>query len=426
MKQLKPGAIIALAIPLVFIGLVVLQLLSGGREEIAFLPTPVVAHTPSIRTIEEQITFSGNLRPETTAMVIPKVSGRIIELLVSEGDVVTQDQVIARLDDQVLQLQAQQARSAYEAAESQYQKAVQGARPEEVANAQASLNQARQDLETAQNNFERTENLYRAGTISQARFEEAQNGFQNAQTQVNNAERSLNLLIEGARSEDVQTARAQAEGALRQFELAELQLSYAQITSPVTGRIARVLADEGNLASPQSPLFSVISEGTIFANIPVPEGLYGRFLLTSDTIGVRVRPIAYPGEIPFLASISRIGSTIDPGTRTFEVEVGVENRQDLLRPGMYVNVDFTLATLEEALVLPARAVLQREGRRIVFAFEPAEGNRGTARIVPIVPGGETRDFVQILEGIEPSTQIIVNGNSFLEDGQPVRSVEVAQ
>lgn len=439
MKVKSKGLYLVILIPILFVALVALQLLLGGRTEIEFLPTPVLISQLERTTIEEQITFSGNLQPETTAQVIPKVSGRIIELLVREGDVVTQDQPLALLDGDVLRIQTQQARAAWEAADAQYQRVLQGARPEEIESAQASLDQARADLENARVNFERTENLFRAGTISQSRFEDARNAFNNAQTQVDNAQRSVNLLREGARSEDLQAARSQAESALRQYELAQLQLSYTTITSPVPGRVARVLSDEGNLASPQAPLFSIISEGTIFARIPVPEGLYGRFFLNSDQIQASIRAIAFPGEPLFSGKISRVGSTIDPLTRTFEVEVGVENRQELLRPGMYVNVTFTLNTLENALALPARSVLLRDGQQVAFVFTQPNPNQptsnesgsnlselgpsglGVVEMRPVVIGSQNRNVLEILEGLGPTDWVVVSGNSFLEHGQQVRA-----
>ena len=421
------GTIVAVSIPLVFVGLVAFQLLSSRNDTIEFEPTPVQIDNPRRIDLRENVTFSGNLRPETTANVVPKVSGRILSILVDEGQVVEENQLLAVLDDAVLQLQAQQARAAWEAAESQYAKSIQGARPEEIDNAQASLDQARQELETARVNFERTQNLYEAGTISQSRYEETRSAYTGAQTQVENAERSLNLLREGARAEDIQTARSQAEASLRQYELAQLQVSYAEVRSPVRGRVAAVHSDEGNLAGPGTALFSIISDGTIFARIPVPEGLYGRFYLAPENIEVRVRAIAYPDETAFHGTISRIGSTVDPATRTFEVEVGVENRADLLRPGMYVNVVFTLNTLEDSLVVPSRAVLRRDGQSVVYLFEPAaSGNSGTARLARVLPGTEAGAWTQIRDGLTEAELVIVDGNSFLEDGQEVRRVAVEE
>jgi len=434
-KKKFKGLVFIVLVLLIFLSLVVVQLLFGGRDEIKFLPTPVVVSQLELRTLEDKITFSGNLQPETTAQIIPKVSGRILKLLVQEGDIVTQDQPLARLDDEVLRIQAQQARAAWVAADSQSQRVVQGARPEEIQSAQANLNQARTDLETAQSNFERTENLFHAGTISLARFEETRNAFTNAQTQVENAVRSVSLLREGARVEEIQAARSQAESALRQYELAQLQLSYATVTSPVSGRVTRVLIDEGNLASPQAPLFSIISEGTIFARIPVPEGLYSRFFLNSDVIRTSIRAIAFPGESLFTGTISRIGSTIDPLTRTFDVEVGVDNRQELLRPGMFVNVTFTLNTLENARSVPIRAVLLRDNQQVVFILRPESVDPASSLIVssttptlakvemrPVSLGTQTRTYVEVLEGLGPDDWVVVYGNSFLEDGQSVRAV----
>lgn len=421
MAKRRRGLIVAILIPLLFVGLVLFQFLRAQETSQDFEPTAVRVDSAARLSLEEVRSFTGHLQPESSAMVIPKVNGRIIQILVKEGQLVQADEVLALLDDEVLQLQAQQARAAWEAAQSQYEKARQGARPEEIESVRASLDQARQDLETARTNYERTRNLYEAGAISQSRFEEVRSAFSGAQTQVENAERSLTLLVEGARSEDIQTARAQSEAAQRQFQLAELQLSYTKIQSPVAGRVTRVLADEGNMAGPSQALFIIISEDTIFAKVAAPESYYGRFLLADDEIEVRVRALAYPDEAVFSGRISRIGSVIDPLSRSFEIEVGLDNRGSLLRPGMYVSLDFVLSREQDALVLPEKAVLNRNGRQIAFAFVPGpDGRTGNAQLVELETGARTSDFVQVLGGLDEGELVIVDGNAFLEDGQEVR------
>lgn len=449
MSKPKWSRILAIAVPVLALGLIAYNLLSSRPAETELIPAPVRVAAVETGSIRETLRYAGTLRPETTSTVVPKVSGRIVRILASEGDLVQVNQVLAEIDSEVLQLQAAQARAAWQAAQSQYEKARQGARPEEVASARASVEQAQKDLEAARLNLERTENLYAGGAISQSRYEEVRNAFANAQTQVENSRRSLALLEEGARPEDVRTAQSQAEAALRQMQLAELQLSYAQVRSPVAGRVAAVHTDPGNLAGPQTPILSIVNEGTILARVPVPEQHYGKFTLAREQIRVEISPSAYPGEPPFPGTVTRVASTIDPASRTFEVDVAVSNRQDLLRPGMYVNLEFILAQIDDAVLVPNSAIIRREGRELVFAYLGAEGignssaaasgssdaamvggaasaaglpTRGFAELRHVETGIRGSQFIQVVGGLSAGEPVIVEGGTFLEDGQLTRNL----
>lgn len=420
-RSLRIGAISL--IPLAFIGLVIFQLVQNRDTEIQFRPTPVLTGFPEVMDLQESLQYSGNLKPERTTNIIPKISGRILDIPVNEGAVVQRGQLLVQQEDDVVRLQAAQARSAWLAAQAQYEKAQQGARPEEIASARASVQQARSNLQNARTNLERTANLFEAGAISRSAYEDAQTRFSSAQTEVENAQRSLQLLEEGVRSEDLASALANAEAAERQYELAELQRSYAQIHSPVTGRVVSIHVEEGNLVGPQSPVMTIISDDVIFATLNLPERLYGRVALSDSAISVAVKPIAYPQEPPFQGTISRIGTILNPATRTFEVEIAVDNQSELLRPGMYVNARLTLDTIPDALVVPDSAVLQRETRYLVFSVEEQDDGSWNAQMHPVVPGISSNGYTQILEGITPEDRIIIEGNSFLEDGQEVSLIQ---
>jgi RND family efflux transporter MFP subunit len=408
-----------LVVPLVFVGIPLARfMLSPKTPQAAERATPVVVGTPVRGTLDVLLRYSGNLKPQSTTTVVPKVAGRVDAIHVLEGQAVREGQVVAEMEDDVVRLQADQARAAWDAAQAQLEKAQRGARPEEVENARATLVQAEKDLEAAQANFERTRSLYQAGTVTRSRFEEAENAIKAGQTQLDNARRTVRILEQGARAEDLAMARANANAARSQYELALLQVEYTKVKAPITGTVARLLVERGNMVGPGTPLLAIVNGTLTYANVAVPEKHYERVSRPDAAITARIFPIAYPDRAPFPGTVTNVGSTIDPASRTFTVEIAIHNADGLLRPGMYVNAEMVLERRQDVLLVPSSAVLFRNERYVVFVLREADGPAAVAmRDVQI--GAVQDERTEIVTGLAQGERIVTAGNTFLEDGQTV-------
>lgn len=200
------------------------------------------------------IRISGNLEM-TEVKISFKISGKLIERLVDEGDTVERGAVVARLDQEQLLHQRDQARAAVTAAESQlaqlktaidYQRATlqgqialraaevqaaqaqlaeleAGSRPQEIERARARLQEAATELERARSDFERAETLLRGDDISRAQYDQFRARFETARAQHRQAAEALALLEEGPRRETIEAARARLEQAKAALGLAEAQ-----------------------------------------------------------------------------------------------------------------------------------------------------------------------------------------------------------
>jgi HlyD family secretion protein len=417
-KKFLVFRIIFIVVPLILIFIVAIRFIfpeTSSSE--AIIATPVRIQQVQSADIELKLNYTGNLSPESSAALVPKISAKVETILVEENDLVSKDQVLVLLEADVVQLQAQQAEAAWRAAEAQFDKARTGLRPAELESLRASVTQAQDDLDTALSNFQRTENLYEAGTISKSEYEEAENKINSARTEVENAQRSLEIAEEASRREDQDMARAQADGSLRQYELALLQLEYAQIKSPVDGRIAQVLVDEGNLVGIGTPILTIVSDQLIFARIPIPEQYYGRFQEAKEVITAIVYPIAYPNREGFTGSIGKIAEIIDPLSRTFEVEVQIENSEALLKPGMFVRVEFKMDVISSSITVPNSAIVLRDGAQQVFVINGS--NQEIVEQREVILGVNNESTTEILSGLMEGEIIVSEGNSFLENGQLV-------
>ncbi len=387
-----------------------------GRRSAAAAPVDVpVAVQPAARgSIARTLRYAGTLEPRAMVTVLAKVPGRVERILVSEGDAVRAGRLLVLMEDDVARLQADSASAALAAAQAQLEKARRGVRPEELTSAQATLASAEKDLADAETAGGRAERLYADGAITKAAREEAQSKLRAAQTAVENARRGVQMMEQGAGSEEQRMAEAQLAAAQAQYDLAKLNLDNTRISAPISGEVAKVLIDEGNLAGTATPLAVIVNETAMVVKAAVPERHYAEFLAGAPAMRTEAVFAALPGRGALPGRLITVSPTIDPSTRTFTAEVEVTDPRSELRSGMYATVTFAVERAEDALLVPAAALGTRGGARGVFVVE---GNLARFRVLRT--GIEDGTAVQVLEGLAPGDRVVVDGNAFLEDGQRV-------
>jgi RND family efflux transporter MFP subunit len=201
-------------------------------------------------------------------------------------------------------------------------------------------------------------------------------------------------------------ARAQFEAARSQRDLAELQLGYTTVTSPIGGVIlARHLAT-GDVAAPDRPIVTVGDLSRVSVRAAVPEERYREFALRKDSIQVRIESAG----IGYTGSIRTVAPFVSPETRTFEVRCDVNGDRSALRPGMSVTVTFVLETVRDVPTIPSEAVGYGETLWYI------DGEYARSIDLPILISDE--EYLQIPEELV-AFRFIVQGHHFLTDGQRV-------
>ena len=197
-------------------------------------------------------------------------------------------------------------------------------------------------------------------------------------------------------------------------------MDFTGIRAPLSGVVAKILVDRGNVVDRGVPILVLVQDDPILVAIHVPEKHYGETFKKMDSLEVRVSPDAYPESDPFPGRISAIFPTINPQSRTFELEVKLENPSRLLRPGMYVNAELVMEKYSDALLIPESALLNSEGEYFVFVVRDNGGPLAVKRAV--APGIINPGTIQIKDGLSEGDLVIAEGNSFLEPGQKVRII----
>ena len=421
-KKIKRIIAIFVTIPVLIIGFQVTRKLLQNREkEVPESLMPVVVGYPEVGSLENSIMYPGTLEPEKIVTVLPKTSGKLTEILVREGDRVEEGELIAVIEKEVTGYQKDQAEAAYQAALAQLRKAERGVRPEELENAKALLAQAEKDVAMAEMNLERSRRLLETGTISRSKFEDIEGKYNSAKTELENARRNVSLMEEGASKEDLEIARANAEAMKAQYELARLQYENTDIAAPITGMVAQLLVDEGSMVSPQVAILVLVQDDPIFVEIPVPEKYYGVLLEKENPIEARVKPTAYANADFFPGQVTNMAKLIDPKSRTFNLEVAVENRDNMLRPGMYVNVEIIFKKAEHAVLVPENSLVYRDDANVVFVVE--QNSPLTAKMRKVDIGIRKGGYAEIRGGLSADEKVIIQGNAFLEEGQKVEIID---
>ena len=213
--------------------------------------------------------------------------------------------------------------------------------------------------------------------------------------------------------EEYENAKYELRQAEITWEKAKLSLKHSEIRAPIAGVISERLVKLGDRVSPSTQLFSIVNMGELIAKVFVPAKELQHLragqqaLITSDFV---------PGE-EFGGWIKRISPVVDPGSGTFKVTVGVQGKEDLLRPGMFVSVHIVTGTHDAVVLIPVEAVVYDGGVQYAFTVQDS-----VAVKVALDVGYVDRQRMEVCSGIEPGTKVIVVGQEGLKDKAKVRII----
>lgn len=285
-----------------------------------------------------------------------KILGRVDQLAVEEGQEVRRGQLLVQLEDADL-------RAA-------------------VAQAEASVAMADAQLENVRAQQARMQELHGRGSVTDKNLEDAVAGLRVAEAQVQQAKAN------------VTAARA--------------TLAYARVTSPFDGVVVGKFVEEGDMARPGTPLVVVEDVSTVDVVAQVPEArIAGRS--RGETVRVEVLGQTYD------APIERLVPAADAASRTFRIEVKLDNESGALKSGMFARVGLEGGTTE-TLVLPALALVERGQLRGAWIV----GEDGTASVRWLRLGAETQQGIEILSGLEGGERVILEPPAGLVDGTRVQ------
>jgi HlyD family secretion protein len=280
-------------------------------------------------------------------------SERIAEVLVQEGAKVTRGQVLARLDTSRLKPQTEIAEAVADAQQAVVDKLHRGSRPQEVAQAEATVASAKADQLNAQQQWTRLTVLTALTTgraISEQDLQSAKAAMDSAQAHLAVAEKGLDLSKTGPRREDVAQGEAQLRANLSQLELLHRQLADAELVAPSNAVVRSRLLEPGEMAAPQRPVLNLAIIDPKRVRAYVAETDLGKI---HTGMSASISTDSFPGQalsgwVGFIASVAEftpksVQTAELRSSLVYEVRVFVQDPSDEMRLGMPATVVLELA-----------------------------------------------------------------------------------
>jgi RND family efflux transporter MFP subunit len=323
-----------------------------------FLPNDLYVVEPG--ALERSLPLTGSLAPLTEATVKAKVAGELVAVAVREGETVKQGQMLARIDLTEV-----------------------GAK---VAAREADVAAAKAQLVWAEKNRNQQKALLEKSFISQNAFDNIQSNYDVAVAKLHAAEAEL-----------VVARKSQGDAVL---------------VAPFSGIVSLRHAQPGERVALDAKVVSIVDLSQLQLEASVPPAAIGQVKI-GQTMNFRVEGF---GEREFAGRIERINPAATAGSRSISVYAVIDNREGLLRGGMFAQGALTLSRVDNALAVPASAVREDIGQTFVYAIHDGIVKRRNVKVGAPDPAGR----VQVLEGLAAGDRIVRVNLGSLREGIAAR------
>ncbi len=209
---------------------------------------------------------------------------------------------------------------------------------------------------------------------------------------------------------ELQGVTARREADLAAVAAAEARLGYTVISAPFAGNLGLRRVSAGSLVGPETVITTLDDTRSIKLDFDVPEV---HIALLRPGLSVTARSAAYPDAV-FSGEVTSVDTRVDPVSRTIMVRSQVDNASGQLRAGMFLTVSLLQQDIQ-ALVIPEQAIVPERSQQFVWRVTKS----GLAELREVSTGRRRPGEVEILAGLAPGDQVIVEGTQKARDGQPV-------
>jgi multidrug efflux system membrane fusion protein len=346
---------------------------ADGKGDAASRPMPVVAAPARKGNIDVSIDALGTVTPRNNVIVHTRVDGQLLSVAFREGQAVKAGDLLGQIDPRPFEVMLTQA------------------------NGQMARDQAQ--LKNAQVDLERYQTLLAQDSISR----------QQVDTQA-----ALVRQFQGAVESD--------KGAI---DNAKLQITYARITAPISGRVGLRQVDPGNIvhASDSNGLVTITQVQPVTVIYPVPEDNVPRIVKRMQgTEAVAVDAFDRSGKTRLATGrLLTLDNQIDTTTGTVKVKAEFPNTDNALFPNQFVNVRMVVETHQDATLVPTAAIQRGAPGTFVFMVKQDK----TVAVTPVQVGAVSGETTEVTRGLAPGTLVVVDGTDKLRDGSSVELVDAA-
>jgi HlyD family secretion protein len=381
-------------------------------------PVPVQIVPVSKATLQQTVMASAVLFPIAQSALVPKISAPVKKFYVNRGSHVRAGQLLAELENRDLAAAAQENKGTFDQAQATYATATAADIPQELQKAQLDAQAAMQAFNAAQKIYDSRKVLFEQGALPRKELDQAGVDLTNARNQYEIAEKRLQSLTAIGTQQAQKSAKGQLESAEGKYQGAQAQLSYSQIRSPIDGVVTDRPLYPGEMAAAGTPLLTVMEISQVVARAHIPQQS-AALLQVGDPAEVTVPGFnnAFPGKVTVVSPALDLGST------TVEVWVTLKNPGERLKPGTSVQFSAVARSIQNALVVPAAALLTaQDGTTSVMRA----GSDGRAHQVRVKTGVRSDDQIQIVDGLHAGDRVVASGSYGLPDNRKIIEAKAEQ
>ena len=370
---------------------------ASARAEVA---VPVLLRAVKTQAVQVEVGVNGTLWGDEDVNLSAKVSGRVLEVHKDLGDRVAAGELLAQIDPLDSTLAVEQKELAVK--ESLAKVGLKELPAADFDPAQVPVVQrSKLQAENAQARFQRTQQLFEQ---QPPRVTAQEHDDARTEAAVAASNHEVELLNARALVDEARTRAAD-------LAIARQHLADTQIRAPAAHRwaVATRSISAGEYLREGMPLFRLVDDARIKLRAPVPERYANEI-----AVGQKVIVTIEASREEFAGTVARINPQIDPGSRSFEVEIGIENERGLLHPGAFAHARILTRLDPRVVFVPQESVISFAGVNKVFVVED-----GKARAIEVEPGERSGDWVAVRTGLSGSESVVVSGNSKLATGMRV-------
>lgn len=359
-------------------------------EKVAVSPIPVKVDTARIGELIISLKSPGEAVTNRMINIKSEVSGVIKNLNVDEGQHVKEGDLLMELDDREIRLELERAQAdrLSKLSELLLERQFEGG---ETAVERSEMEQ----IQKARQEYERIQELFKKGMISDNEYEDAYKQYE------------LALIQSGEKKDEIRSASKGLTQAEIAVKTAQMKLEKTRIMAPFAGIITDIQVSPQEHITTGRDLFVLVNISRIQVHATVLESEIGKMKKGRE---VTLRFSAYPDKI-FEGKVKSISPIVNPEDKTCKVIIDVANPKEEIKPGMHAEVEIAAEIHKDKLLVPQEAILDRGGRKLAFVVQD-----GLAKWRYVQLGLENDQFAEILpseregEGVKEGEIVIVDGH----------------
>lgn len=393
---------------------------AAGRAQPPSGPAPVRIAVVEEVTAPATLSVVGDVEPVRRSIVSSKEASTVIEFPFRDGDYVEKDQVVARLETDLLEIQLREAEATLEGARSRLEELENGTRPEDIEAAVAQFQGAVARKKLADARRLRAERLSRENAASTDELELALATSATAEFEVAQFQAALDAAQNGPRREMIEQARAQVRGQEAVRDRLTRQIERHQVLAPFAGSVVVEHTEVGEWLEEGAPVVDIVDLSEVDLVLPVASKYVHQLSIGSE---VRIE-IESKGDEILVGTIRAIVPEADRRSRLVPVKVRLKNelqdRRPVIKAGMIARAYFSIGEAGAQLQVTKDALVLGAGPAVVYRLvDGPEPGQTTVEAVSVTLGAARGEKIEIRGAISAGDRVVTQGNERLHQGQEV-------